>query len=299
MTLTKHWRAVMPDIGLVTCQNIPEPDADEDIQLEAIRAAGANAELVAWDDPDQDLSKYDIVVLRSCWNYPWKEQEFREWVNKTESTTRIFNDPEVVRWNVHKGYLLDVEKAGVPIVPTRVVSGDQPHAQLDTLLESNFGELSESRFVLKPAVSAGSWLTYFFDKADPADAHNFIEKEGAQRDWLLQPYMKSVDEDGERANVFIGGVWSHCVVKSPRFVGQEESVEIGGTVLPEDRQLGNLAMACAPGEVLYGRVDTVRDETGRPLVAELELIEPSLFLLQYPSARTLFGESCVKACLNT
>ena len=75
----------MVEIGVVTCMELPEPDPDEEIQLEAIRQAGAGANLIAWDDPDQDLTRFDLLVLRSCWDYPWKEQLFRQWLEGAES----------------------------------------------------------------------------------------------------------------------------------------------------------------------------------------------------------------------
>ena len=281
----------MAEVGIVTCMKLPEPDPDEQIQLEAIRQAGAGASLVSWDDPDQDLRKYDLLVLRSCWDYPWKEQLFRQWLERAESQVEIVNPPEMVRWNLHKNYLIELAEAGVPVVPTRTLEAGSGIADLDEAL----AVLDCQKFVIKPAVSAGSWLTHFFEDAERDQAKNFIQEHGTDRDWLVQPFISSVESGGERANVFLGGHWSHCVVKSPRFVGQDESVAEGGEVLAEDRELGQMALECAPGIPTYARVDTVRDDQGKPMIAELELIEPSLFLLQYPSARPLFAQSCLKA----
>ena len=281
----------MPDIGIVTCMELPEPDLDEQIQLEALQLAGAAASLVAWDDPDQDLEKYDAIVLRSCWDYPWKEQLFRQWLDRAEKAVKIINPPEMVRWNLHKRYLIELQEAGVPVVPTRLLPIGSGTKELDRCIE----ELSCQKFVIKPAVSAGSWLTHFFNVEEILQAREFISKNGSDRDWLIQPYISSVESGGERANVYLGGEWSHCVVKSPRFVGQDESVSASESVLPEDKKLGQLALDCAPGNPIYARADTVRDDDGQPMIAELELIEPSLFLLQSPPARALFAESCLRA----
>jgi hypothetical protein len=281
----------MAEVGIVTCMELPEPDPDEQIQLEAIRQAGAGASLVSWDDPDQDLQKYDLLVLRSCWDYPWKEQLFRQWLERAESQVQIVNPPEMVRWNLHKRYLIELAQAGVPVVPTRVLEAGSSVADLDQALT----ELDCQKVVIKPAVSAGSWLTHFFEMEERDDARALIRDHGADRDWLVQPYIESVESGGERANVFLGGQWSHCVVKSPRFVGQDESVVEGGEVRADDQELGQKALECAPGSATYARVDTVRDAHGEPMIAELELIEPSLFLLQYPAAQPLFAESCLRA----
>ncbi len=276
-------------IGLVTCLNIPEPDPDERIQMEAISAAGGEAVLVPWDDPSVDLSSFDRLILRSCWDYPWRESEFREWLRHADGKTELFNPIEVVNWNLHKGYLLDLARAGVPVVPTRVLPAGADSTELAEILDDE----SWQQFVIKPAVSAGSWLTDRFQFDERDRAREFVEEHGKTRDLLLQPYIQSVEEGGERANVYMAGTWSHCVKKSPRFIGAEEQVGEALSVLPEDVALGQQALECSPAAVLYGRVDTVRDSTGAPMVAELELIEPTLFLSECHEARELFGRSCL------
>jgi len=110
---------------------------------------------------------------------------------------------------------------------------------------------------------------------------------------LIQPYVHSVDHGGERANVFIAGRWTHCVSKHPRFNGSEEHVGTVQQVLGDDRELGQAALECAPGPVRYGRGDTGRDEQDEPMVAELELIEPTLFLKENPQAWRLFATACI------
>ncbi|MBT5737740.1 MAG: hypothetical protein HN891_00985 [Planctomycetes bacterium] len=284
----------MMKIGLVTCLEIPEADPDEEIQLEAIRQAGGEASLVPWDDSLIDLSRFDRLILRSCWDYPWRESEFREWLAAADGQTQLLNPLAVVQWNLHKGYLLDLARAGVPVVPTRILAAGQGCAALDSILaEEQWCSEQWPQIVIKPAVSAGSWLTARFGPTELAGARTFVEQHGVDRDLLVQPYIRSVESGGERANVYIAGQWSHCVAKSPRFSGSDEQVGISQPVLAEDLELGEMAIACSPGKILYGRVDTVRNHQGKPMVAELELIEPTLFLKENPAARALFGAACV------
>ncbi|MDE0960188.1 MAG: hypothetical protein OSB09_05350 [Planctomycetota bacterium] len=286
-------------IGLVTCLKIPEPDPDEEIQLEAIRQAGGEASLVAWDDSSVDLSRFDRLILRSCWDYPWRQSEFSEWLDHADGQTQLLNPLAVVKWNLHKGYLLELARAGVPVVPTRILPAGQGFAALEQILaeeqwcSDQWCSDPGGQIVIKPAVSAGSWLTARFGPAELTGAKTFVEQHGIDRDLLVQPYIRSVENGGERANVHIAGQWSHCVAKSPRFSGSDEQVGIAQPVLAEDLELGEMAIACSPGKILYGRVDTVRNDEGQPMVAELELIEPTLFLKENPAARALFGAACV------
>jgi len=275
-------------IGLVTCLEIPEPDPDEEIQLQSVRDAGAEVELIAWDDPTIDLASFDVIVLRSCWDYPWREHEFRDWLQIADRETRVVNPVEVVSWNLHKGYLLDLQQAGVSVVPTRLLEAGCTEECLCKILD----EQAWDQYVIKPAISAGSWLTSLFGVNDLPAARQFVQQHGQDRDLLVQPYIRSVESDGERANVYLGGRFSHSVTKLRRFRGEDEQVGAAQEVLPEDILIGEQALRCSPGPVLYGRVDTVRDVDGNSMVSELELIEPTLFLQQYPPARAVFGAVC-------
>ncbi|MEE2883364.1 MAG: hypothetical protein VYD70_06515 [Planctomycetota bacterium] len=280
----------MKRVGLVTCLKMPEPDPDEEIQLQSIRDAGGEAKLIAWDDSTVDLASFDLIVLRSCWDYPWREQEFRSWLKTADDQTRVLNPIDVVSWNLHKGYLLDLAEAGVPVVPTRLLQAGCGVEALGRALD----EEGWTDYVIKPAVSAGSWLTVRFGVHDQESADRFVSENGQVRDLLLQPYISSVERGGERANVYLAGSWSHSVTKVPRFTGDEEQVGEAEEVYPEDVRVGEQALQCSPGPILYGRVDTVRDLDGKSMVTELELIEPTLFLQQYPPARAVFGAACLR-----
>ena len=196
----------------------------------------------------------------------------------------------MVKWNLHKSYLLDLARAGVPVVPTRLLLADSAEEALSEILDQE----GWADYVIKPAVSAGSWLTARFGSDDRESATRFVNENGDKRDLLVQPYIPSVEHGGERANVYLDGSWSHSVTKVPRFTGDEEQVSEAESVLPEDVAVGELALGCSPRPILYGRVDTVRDVDGNSMVAELELIEPTLFLTQFPPARAVFGAACLR-----
>ncbi len=257
-------------IALARCKVLPEHDMDEAPTLAALRDAGHHAETINWDD-DHDPAGYDAVVIRATWNYINDLPGYLDWVDATAHATRLFNAPADIRWNTHKRYLIQLEKAGVPIVPTRVV-------RMGRTLEIAETALAESwpRVVVKPAVGAGSFLTKVFDAEDPA-AQAFLDRYTPTQDMLVQRYMPSVESGGERALVVIDKELTHAVEKAPRFDDDEESVH-AAPVTEADRAFVRKVLASEDfGDLLYARVDVMRNDDGGLLLSELELIEPSLF----------------------
>jgi glutathione synthase/RimK-type ligase-like ATP-grasp enzyme len=270
-------------IALATCRNIPEPDADEPATLEAFAKAGAEAKLLAWDDPGARFADCDLVVLRSTWNYFERLDAFLAWAS---SVSHLRNGAHVVRWNAVKTYLRDLEARGVPTVPTVFVS----RGESTRLADAPWDDV-----VVKPVVSAGSFLTERFRTDDP-NGQIFLDDLTRERDVMIQKWMPAVDHYGERSLVWIDGEITHAIRKSPRFAGGVEEVSDAMPIAPEERAFAERAIAAAQAkDLLYGRVDMIRDEDGVLRVMELELVEPSLFFKQCPHALDRFVESTMKA----
>jgi glutathione synthase/RimK-type ligase-like ATP-grasp enzyme len=267
------------DIALASCVALPDPDPDEAPLLSALRAAGLSAETLAWDSPRSDFGRARATLLRATWNYPERPADFLAWVDRTSSRSLLFNGPEVVRWNVHKRYLLELERRGVPVVPTRLVKKGETTPLGEVMRDGGWIDV-----VVKPAIGAGSRGTLRVTEGaiERDDAHLRVLVD--RGDALVQPYMASVEEYGERAIVWIDGELTHAVRKSRRFLGDRERVSHAVPIAPDEAELARSAIAAAPGPLLYARVDVVRDEHGSPRVMELELIEPSLFFAQSPGA---------------
>jgi len=270
-------------IGLVTCRRLPEPDADQELLLAALRARGHAAELLPWDEPAAEPAAFDLCVLRSCWNYHERPEDFRAWIERAERTTRLANPAPIVRGNLHKGYLAQLERDGVPIVPTVWLARGTAPSLARIVAERDWPDV-----VVKPAISAGSFRTRRFrrDELDAGEA--FLGQLAAERDALVQPYVDAVEAGGERALVWIGGAFTHLVEKRPRFAGQDEQVSAARELSAEERRFGARALRGLEERLLYARVDVFRDADGELRLSELELIEPSLFLLQCPAALARF-----------
>lgn len=276
-----------PVVAIATCREMPEPDPDEELLLDALRGAELEPRQLAWDEASSDFAAASVVVLRSTWNYHRHLDDFLGWIDALSKKTRVVNPAAVVRWNAHKRYLLDLEARGVRTVPTLFVDRG---AQLE--VREQVETLGWNDVVVKPAVSAGSFQTKRFKtRASIDDA--WVSALVAQRDVMIQPYVKSVDGWGERAVVWIDDALTHAVRKTARFAGQAEVVSEALDVASDEDVIARAAIdaareATGASALLYGRVDIMRDRQGAPMVSELELIEPSLFLQQSEDALRRF-----------
>jgi hypothetical protein len=266
------------DVALASSLVLPEPDADLPPLLEALRAEGLSAQALAWDDPDADFGAARLTLLRSTWNYSEQPARFLAWVDRVAARSALWNGREIVRWNVHKRYLLDLEAQGVPVVPTHLVPRGGSASLADLARDRGWSEV-----VVKPAISAGSRATLRVTAGSPlGEAH--LRALASREDVLIQPYLASVEGHGERAIVWIDGELTHAVRKAPRFLGDPESVSTAVPIAEDEGRLARQTVAAAPGPLLYARIDLARDEHGALRLMELELIEPSLFFPQAPRA---------------
>ncbi|WP_031476113.1 ATP-grasp domain-containing protein [Streptomyces bicolor] len=290
----------MPRTALVTCRPGPEVSVDRDLPVlvRALAEAGAEAEVVYWDDEDVDWGGYDLAVIRSTWDYSWRAAEFLAWAERCGKATRLANPVEVVRWNADKRYLGDLAEAGVPVVPTRYFApGDIPELPGDT------------EYVVKPTSGAGARFAarYTPDEHDTAVrqlARMYSEGFTA----MVQPYVKGIDVSGERALQFYGGRLLHAsrkgAVLTPGTPYDERKVAHPGlepwTPTPAELAVAERALAAVPvaSELLYARVDLVDGEDGpdgEPRVMELELVEPNLFLSLHPDSVPAVRDAILQA----
>ena len=264
----------MGQLRIATCLNIPEPDEDEGPLLAALAEAGIDGRMASWDDPGEDWDAAIPTVIRSTWNYIHDLPGFLGWVDRAARAAPLWNPPDIIRPNAHKSYLRHLAARGHSVVPTRFYTHGRP-AVLPAV---------DRDIVIKPTVSGGSFRTRRFGPGERAAAQAFLDELTATRDAMVQPYVASVDAYGERALVWIDGEWTHAVRKTPRFSHEAEVVSEALPIADDERALAEGVLAPLASRLLYGRVDVARDDAGRPMVMELELIEPSLFVARHPPA---------------
>lgn len=277
------------ELRIATCNPLPEPDVDEELLLAALRSHGVDAQVLAWNDATASWDRRGVTLLRSTWDYIHDLDAFRSWLARVERAGALWNPRPVVEANLHKGYLFDLARRGVPIVPTELF-GRGGSASLKALGSRR----GWTEVVVKPAVGAGSFSTRRFGEKTRDDGEAFLEESLSERDMLVQPYLDSVDDYGERALVWIDGEFTHAVRKTPRFSGQDEQVSEALELSSDERALGNAALAGLSAQLLYARVDVAHGADGQLCVMELELIEPSLFLRQSPRALERFAAAIAR-----
>lgn len=278
-------------IALATGRPYAEVDTDLPLLLDSARERGVEMELAIWDDPAVDWSAHELVVVRSCWDYVQRRDDFLAWAGRVP---RLTNPVEVLAWNTDKTYLREMADAGVPVIDTRwdVRRGDDlPDAD---------------EWVVKPSISAGSRDTARWGDPEEVYAHS-EELLAAGRTVMLQPYVPSVDTEGETALLYFGGRFSHAIRKGPlleRGEGVRQDRDSREVITPRaptaaQHEVAEQALAALPSslptasELAYARVDLVTDPDGQPRLIELELTEPSLFLETAGGAAARFIDTVV------
>lgn len=286
-------------VALVTCADLPELDPDDRRLIAPLRALGLTAEAAVWDDPDVDWAEYNLAVLRSTWDYSTRHPEFVGWAARVP---RLANPAPVVTWNTDKRYLVDLDLAGIPVTPTSWLAP-----------EDRWKPPEDGEWVIKPAIGAGSVDCGRYRLTDPVHrrlAGVHVDRlQRAGRLVMIQPYLPAVDSYGETALLFLhdpgrGGLaYSHAARKGPMLAGPDRGGADPTELYRPERitervpSAAELAMArrviaAVPGDpaaLLYARVDLIPGRDGRPVLVELELAEPSLFLGFDPGAAARFA----------
>jgi len=282
-----------PRVALATDRHHPDLDEDGPVLRAALDAAGVRAEPVVWDDPAVRWSSYDLVVVRCTWDYVPRRDEWLAWA---EGLPRVANPADVLRWSTDKRYLRGLAGAGVPVVPTTWLEpGD------DVVLPE------AAEVVVKPVVSAGSADTLRHTDRRAAREHA-ARLLGAGRGVMVQPYLPAVDTAGETAVVHLGGRPSHGARKGAMLAPDRavDDVDAEERTAPRAPSPGEAALAdrvldLVPGgrdRLLYARVDLLPGPDGAPVVVEVELAEPSLFLRHAPGSAERLA-AAVRALLAT
>jgi glutathione synthase/RimK-type ligase-like ATP-grasp enzyme len=294
-------------IALATCSTLPAWERD-DLPFHAALRAHATVEHPVWDDPEVDWSRFDLVVIRTTWDYQQRREAFIAWATRVAACTRLQNPAPIVRWNTDKTYLRELEAVGIPIAPTTWFEvGEQPS------LDHIAAQRGLTRGFLKPVIAANARGALRFDARDTtslATAQQHLLEMIAVEPMMLQPYLPAVEREGELSLIYFDGVFSHAVRKIP-VAGDFRTQDDHGArdqplALADDaaalakRTLAGFATLARergwdPG-LLYARIDMLRDESGQLVLNELEVVEPSLFFRHSPHAAERFAAAVLARC---
>ncbi|MCB9283528.1 MAG: hypothetical protein H6563_05585 [Lewinellaceae bacterium] len=282
LTESRYENPVAPDWYK---QNILTEDR---LLREALEKRGLKVARTDWARPDFDWQATRFALFRTTWDYFHRFAEFTAWLDRVTSLTRLLNPPELIRWNMDKHYLQDLEKRGLHTVPTLFL---EPGERC-TLRELH-DRTGWKHTVLKPAVSGGGRHTYRLDPENLDEHESVFQQLLARESMLLQPFQERILTEGEKTLMVMGGQYTHAVLKRAKPGDFRVQDDFGGTVHPysptrEEVRFAEQAFAACDPAPLYGRVDMVADNEGKLAVVELELIEPELwFRFHPPSAEVL------------
>ncbi len=289
-----------PRIALATCSALPGLEKDDVPLIAALAAAGVSAEAAVWDDPAVDWSAFDLVVLRSTWDYAHRREEFLAWAHRVP---RLLNDQAVIEWNTDKHYLKELGDDGVTTIktlwldPEKHLTSQAIHTRLPA-----FGD-----FVIKPTISAGAKDTIRYRESSAQargaailHARSLLR---AGRHVMVQRYFSKVDTVGETCLIYIAGQFSHSVRKdamlqrdaTPTTALYQPEVMRAAEPTSDQLALADLTLATAARalgidvtDLLYARVDMLPGDDDVPHLLELELTEPSLFFAEAPGSLDRF-----------
>ena len=258
----------------------PDPDLDIPFAIKAAEQLEIDLVFANWNDKSIAWESFDAAVIRSAWDYVPVRDEFLEFAKNIETKTKLFNSYEVMKWNTNKTYLSILEDKGVPIIPTKFANNiDEALPAIKWAFEK------ASAVAIKPTVGAGARLA---GKALTEDeAIEYVKRIlEAKRTVIIQPYISSVDDEGEKAIIVINGEISHAAKKVPALTKGGHGDAAGQLEITTEMKDIVKTISSAVSEwndLLFARVDVVR--MGEKLVLmELELTEPWLFMQFRPEA---------------
>lgn len=288
----------MPTVAIASCEDSNGMEPPEFFEreragiAESLAPLGVECELVPWTR-EKDWSQYDMVAVRSTWDYTDRVDEFVRWARDVSSLTRLENPARVLEWNSHKGYLAGLGELGIDVLPTIMFAAESGHDVAQVCGEKGWDEI-----VLKPAVSAGARNTIRTRDMAEAQAHLRAMK---GRDMMLQPFVHSVPVDGERSLLYVDGSLSHAVQKVPKtndyrtqgiFGATETKTNAGEHEQQVSQQVFDHVRErfSLDRPLLYARMDFV-NHNGRPHLIEAELIEPWMYMDQHPAVNELLAKA--------
>ena len=261
-------------IVIASCKELPSFEKDDRPFHAALRARNIDFVVLPWDEITA-ASSYDACLIRTTWDYVERWQEFSVWTQEVSKQTRLLHSAELIAWNIDKRYLRELNQKGVAIAPTLWL--DKP-IDLRSWLETG----SYNKGFLKPVVGACASDTMRFSDANVEEAQQFLESCCRQQQMMLQPYLHTVETEGEYSTIFFGGKFSHAVRKIPvpgdYRVQDDFGAKDEGIMAPKGlMELSLKVLEHIAFPWLYARVDALHTPQGQWVLNELEMIEPSLF----------------------
>lgn len=285
---------MLKKVALLSTDNLQNFFTYDKLLIEPLKTFGWDAEEISWRNENVNWSDYDAVIVRSTWDYQNDSEKFVTVLEKINTASHLENNLELMIWNMNKSYLFDLEQKGVKIVNTIWENNFNPE-----LAPEYFDKLNTEEIIIKPNISANADNTFRLTREKLNKNLQLLENIFAEREFMVQPFLNSIIEEGEYSLFFFNGKFSHSVLKKPKENDFRVQEEHGGNIQPfkVNSELISIAeniikkLFTVP---LYGRVDLVRTNKNEFALIELELIEPSLYLNKDAQSPQRFAEAFIE-----
>ena len=289
-------------IALATCSNLPDWEVDDTPFHRELQRNGFKVLHPVWDDPLVCWSDFDVCLIRTTWDYSEKQIAFQEWIQQVSTQTKLLNPAPSLLWNLNKGYLFELKEKGIPIAPSVIWN---PSDNIETTIEKITSLQSDILFC-KPVVGASAIHTLRFHREKEID--RLIDHcRTVNQPMIFQPYISTVEEEGEVSLIYFGNRFSHAVQKIPVKGDYRVQDDYGASDRPfvhiskELFALSDEILKTIPKDLVYVRLDYLNlggFETNDWVINEVECIEPSLFFRHSSTAAKKFVTT-LQECLIT
>lgn len=279
----------IPKIAVVTCRSQRTLSISDNLLADTLRNYNYNIEIVIWDQRNIDWNNYQLILIRSVWDYIQKFNQFNRWLNHLRNIkANVWNPIEVIKWNANKTYLFDLEKNCIPIIPTVHIT-----SHMKTDIENVITRNKWQRYVVKPIFGNGGDQIKIFNSEE---CKIFIENNIDSSDFLIQEYLEDISENGEISFIYFNKKFAHAIQKVPKSGDFRTNAAFGSKEMPyepdvHDIEIADQVINSVQSDTLYARVDCINSRN-KLFISELELIEPNLYLNFHPDSAKLFAAAC-------
>ena len=294
----------MTDITLLTCRAYYKPDnvtpyiqnilLEQELLKSAFEAQGLKVDITYWDNPTYEWQETKSVLFRTIWDYFERFNEFWEWLEQVKTKTRLINSYELIKWNIDKHYLKDISSWGIETVPT-YFADKGCNMKLHEIAKRN----QWKDLVIKPAISASAFKTYKILANEIQVNEKLFNSLVQERNMLVQPYFETITQLGEASLMVFDGKFTHAILKKAQPGDFRVQDDFGGTVhnyIPTKAEINfaEKVFETCNTKPVYGRVDIVWDNDKNFYLSELEIIEPELWIRNYPKCAERIAEAVDK-----
>ncbi|MBL6810911.1 MAG: hypothetical protein ISQ59_01605 [SAR86 cluster bacterium] len=294
----------MTDITLLTCRAYYKPDnvtpyiqnilLEQELLKSAFEAQGLKVDITYWDNPTYEWQDTKSVLFRTIWDYFERFDEFWEWLEQVKTKTRLINSYELIKWNIDKHYLKDISSWGIETVPT-YFADKGCNMKLHEIAKRN----QWKDLVIKPAISASAFKTYKILANEIQANEKLFNNLVQERNMLVQPYFETITQLGEASLMVFDGKFTHAILKKAQPGDFRVQDDFGGTVhnyIPTKAEINfaEKVFETCKTKPVYGRVDIVWDNDKNFYLSELEIIEPELWIRNYPKCAEKIAEAVDK-----